>query len=399
MTTAAKLLDAQHHPIAYLGPTFVSTLVQAVEAGYLLSLLMTFWRRNEEGRTIRFIVVFTSTIGLLQACFAVRDMWYITVSGYGNYDRAMAWSWFITLSPLMSAWTGIPVQAFMACRLWMVCNRTFPLLVFAGFFVVSHAIIIVVASVMQVSSGLFNVQRSINTYMFSLPINSPILICLTASAVLDTVVTSLLIVRFTRLQLNIIPSQRQKVFDFISMMIWESGLPACACSLSAAFLYGLLNTYSFWYRPFQSILGKLYVFSLLITLNNRRDRSDDGLFVTDRGVLSSIQRLDSTAPMTSVARCPQTHNLARLQCVDSSQSVDIKESRPSHLSTLNFASLSEVNSREIVPGPPPKPLVTDDDQSSVCGCQRSDCSYNLARESCYSSQTQVVVDVVVESGD
>jgi len=408
--SAADSLHARdfRNPTAYVGPTFISTLVQAVETGFLLSLLLTFWRRNKEGWTMRFIVVFTSTIGLLQTSFAIRDMWDITVSGYGNWDRVFAWSWSITLAPLMSAWTGIPVQAFMMCRLWMIWNKSPPLLVFLSFWVISHAVIIVVTSARQFTTGFLNLDNLSSKNAFSVSNDPSILVCLIVSAALNTIATFLMVIKLVRSWLNFVAPQQQKVVDFISALTWESGLPSSACSLAAAFLYGFMNNYSFWYRPFQSILGKLYIFSLLITLNNRRDlrsNCNEETTVADRGFLSSIRRLDSPVPIMPVSGCPR--NLSQLRHSYSSQMMDLKDSggggRPSHLSSLNFASLSEINSLEFVPGR--KSTATEDHESiSVCGCQRSDCSYIMSGQSCHSSQTQVgsagnVVVEVITPGD
>ena len=106
----------------------------------------------------------------------------------------------------------------------------------------------------------------------------------------------------------------------------------------------------------------------------------------------------ATNIMTIVHPSAYTRHVTYPQCSDSSQDLESKEGGgPQNLSTLNFASLSEIHSREDVTGVHRISISREqreEDQSSfsVCACGRSDCSYLLPRQSCHSSRTQVDSD-------
>jgi len=393
------------HPIAYIGPTYVSMFIQALETGFLLSLHLTFWRHNKEGKIIKYIIVYASIIGLLQTCFTAREMWYITVTGFGSWDRVFNWSWLISLSPLMTAWTGIPIQAFLSARCWMLWNQNSRLLTLLSFLTVVHAIIIIVATVQQCSNVLWGLQKlkTADNNALNLPLDSSILACLIGAAVVNVTLSFLLLTGLVRSRSATIRPQLQMMLDFVGVLIWETAILPATCSVTATFLYGFMNNSSFWYRPFQTFLGKLYVITLLITLNNRiyisKDlNTEDAMSAGNQRPSLSTRPCIATNIMTIVHPSAHTRHVTYPSRSDSSQDLESKEGGgPQNLSTLNFASLSEIHSGEDMTGVHRISITREqreEDQSSfsVCACGRSDCSYLLPRQSCHSSRTQVDSD-------
>ncbi|KDQ58131.1 hypothetical protein JAAARDRAFT_34945 [Jaapia argillacea MUCL 33604] len=279
------LIDGmKEHPSSFIGAYVANLLVQAFQTGVLVDLSMKFWSyAHHESRTMRLTVAFVSAVALYQTGVALYSGWRIFVLGYGNWQSLLTLEWPDRLQSLVTTALASPIQAFLIWRCWILTNKSW--ITLGG---LSSLLVAAVASSIYLVYGVFTISvtpdgsgiRGQNS-IFSLWE-----ITLILSAVLDISVTTILLVFLLRSRSNVFSRRFRRVLFRLIMISWEAAVLPSACAMAAALSIATMNGgfTNFWYLFFQAILGKLYVMSLLITLNTRanlRKGDADGGFPGD----------------------------------------------------------------------------------------------------------------------
>jgi len=91
------------------------------------------------------------------------------------------------------------------------------------------------------------------------------------SAAMDVTLTTFLTFFLFRSRSSAATNRFRKVLYGLIAITWESALPPCVCAIATLVVFVRWAEHNYWNLVFQAILGKLYVISLLFTLNSRTD--------------------------------------------------------------------------------------------------------------------------------
>jgi len=292
--------DSIKTPVQWIGPNVISVFVQALQTGVMICLHTTFWSQTGQEKVAKYIVVFTSVIGVLQTCLTTHDLWDSTVTGFGNWDAALGWPWPDKISQLLTALVALPVQIFLSRRCWMLWGNSRILLALLGALLLAYAVmtIAITAKLLTVPSN--NFQQIVTPSGHALIFNSSprFLASLIIPVVLDTVLTLLLLIRLIKLRSSTYTHRFRKILHSITMLTWETAVPPWLCAILSVGLYRDGIEPDFWYKPFRDVLGKLYIIALLVTLNSRAYLSE----------LDNKEPTDWHLPSLSVLPVPVTTN-------------------------------------------------------------------------------------------
>ncbi|KAK7676223.1 hypothetical protein QCA50_020802 [Cerrena zonata] len=264
-----SLPDLQEHPAYYIGPNVVGIMIQALEMGFILNQFFTFWSRSDRGYTvIRCIVIFVTLVAILQTSLAFYNLWRAHVIHFGDWVAATSFIWIDKLSPIMTVSMAAPVQAFLIWRCWTLTRKSWITLVPLSMILLASAISSIIVTVETFEVNFVALVEDID----KLPKIKPdvtFILALTSSAVLDVIVTSILLIYLSRAKANVYSSRFRRVMRKLVIMVWEAAVPPCVCAILAVVTYLTLVNKNYWDLMFQAILGKLYVISLFVTLNGR----------------------------------------------------------------------------------------------------------------------------------
>ncbi|KAI0806680.1 hypothetical protein C8Q74DRAFT_1362292 [Fomes fomentarius] len=269
------------HPGSYIGPALVSLTLESVQTGILINQSLTFWERAErELGVVRALVSCVTTIAFFQTCLSFYTSWRTFVDKFGDWYSSVMFSWADKIQSTMTVLMAAPVQAFLIWRCWTLFNRNIHVLV-----------ILVILLLASVLAGLVNTVQTFRVHfgivpdaeveagpLPKVPISAIFVLSLTSSAVLDVLLTGIPQYSVVSASSPHVPGAIQakrhflkQVLRRLTVLIWEAALPPCICAVMTVVMYLTMVNENYWDLAFQSILGKLYVISLFVTLNGRAE--------------------------------------------------------------------------------------------------------------------------------
>ncbi|KAN0109842.1 hypothetical protein V8E52_008948 [Russula decolorans] len=247
--------------IEFLGPNALSVFISAIETGIIIVLFARFFVRRRERLAIQLLVYFVTFVALFQMGATFASWWRISVLDFGNWAAVSDLQWPDKIHFTLSSFIAAPVQLFLIWRCWHVNLNRRPYIAFFLVLLVIGSVateiyVMVVMCLVDWNSG--------STHLLGL---HAFYTCFT-----DFFVTGI--------QLGLIPVVLVFLTLFRLILItWESAVPPCTCAIATLIVCALsAPVISSWGLMLQTVLGKLYLISLFVTLEGRAQLAQ----VTDR---------------------------------------------------------------------------------------------------------------------
>ncbi|KAM5542063.1 hypothetical protein V8D89_004373 [Ganoderma adspersum] len=266
-----SLEGLEAHPGLYIGPALVSLTLESIQTGIVINQSLTFWERAErELGVVRAVVSFVTSIAFIQTSFSFYTSWRTFVENFGNWYSSVDFVWADKIQSTLTVSMAAPVQAFLIWRCWTLINRNRYVLATLLLLLLTSTIagITVTVETFQSHFGIVQVNEG---PLPKVPINITFVLSLTSSALLDVLVTGILLTYLARSKQHVTSSRFRRIMRRLTVLIWEAALPPCICAILTVVTYLTLVNENYWDLTFQAILGKLYVISLFVTLNGRAD--------------------------------------------------------------------------------------------------------------------------------
>ncbi|KAI0303291.1 hypothetical protein B0F90DRAFT_1709792 [Multifurca ochricompacta] len=228
------LPDVEDLGIAFLGPYALSAFISAFETGIIIT----------EKMAIKALVYFLTFVAIFQTGTTFAVWWKISVS------EAAVPGWPQKIHTSLTTVLAAPVQLFLIWRCWHLLKRRW-------FFILPLLLLVIgtIISTIYVEVIIFRLQfQSKNTLALSL---HAFFTCF-----IDIVVTSILLVFLTHSRSSIYTRRFRKAHLYLSLTPGALQLIVITWESAAPFV-------SYWAVFLQTILGKLYLISLFVTLEGR----------------------------------------------------------------------------------------------------------------------------------
>ncbi|KAH9037584.1 hypothetical protein EDB84DRAFT_1655336 [Lactarius hengduanensis] len=324
----------------FLAPYSLSLFISALEMGVIIVCFVRFMTRRAEAESssIKLLVYFLTFVSLVQTGTTFAAWWKIFVVDFGNWVRcifdfefdrrilrnsfspfiggqgaAAVPAWPQKVQSSLTTLLAAPVQLFLTWRCWHVSvliSLGYPLrsslhvllgttaqLLKRKWFIALPLVLMVIGTIITtiyVIVILFRIQfASKDTLTVELhTFFTCYVVCLVFSAAIDISVTGILLVFLIRSRSKVYTKRFRKVLSQLICITWESAIPPCTCALAAliASMRGAPFV-SYWAILLQTILGKLYVISLFVTLEGRAKLADVAN-LTHFPTLTNTARLD-----------------------------------------------------------------------------------------------------------
>ncbi|KAH9857449.1 hypothetical protein C2E23DRAFT_274994 [Lenzites betulinus] len=272
-----SLAGLEAHPGRYLGPMLVSLTLEAIQAGIIINQSLTFWERAERERNIvRLLVSLVTIVAFFQTSLRFYAAWRVFVIDFGDWIASVLFIWADKMQSTTTVLMATPVQGFLIWRCWTLFNRNYMVLVTLATLLLAQLVasIVVTVQTFQVHFGVVPQAEVEAGPLPKVPISPTFVLSLTCSAVLDMLVTGILLTFLARSKQSVTSSRFRRILKRLTVLIWEAALPPCICAILTVLTYLTLVDKNYWDLTFQAILGKLYVISLFVTLNGRADLQD-----------------------------------------------------------------------------------------------------------------------------
>ncbi|TFK50132.1 hypothetical protein OE88DRAFT_1661703 [Heliocybe sulcata] len=269
------LQHVKANPASYIGPGLVSTFLQAVLTGVLYGQSVKFWSTSHgEKPIVKYLVAFVSLVALYQTAAAFWDTWQAHVTFYGDWVNVVNFSWPIRTQNVITMVMSCPVQMFLIWRCYVLSNRRLLTLLPLGILLLGNVVVSAVTTAMVFDFDFIAPLRGPvaplpSSVGISVEINYTL--SMVFSAVMDVTLTTLLLIFLFRSRSSVATQQFRRVLYSLIAITWESALPPCVCAITTMAVFICWAEHNYWNLVPQSILGKLYVISLLFTLNSRAD--------------------------------------------------------------------------------------------------------------------------------
>ncbi|KAI0373117.1 hypothetical protein BV20DRAFT_1050036 [Pilatotrama ljubarskyi] len=267
-----SLAGLEAHPARYLGPMLVSLTLEALQTGIVINQSLTFWERAErELAVVRALVSFVTIVAFFQSTLRFYAAWRVFVYDFGNWIESVLFIWADKMQSTTTVLMAAPVQAFLIWRCWTLFNRNYIVLISLGTLLVAQLVssIVVTVQTFQIHFGVVPQAEVDAGPLPKVPISPTFVLSLSCSAVLDILVTGILLAFLARSKQSVTSSRFRRILRRLTVLIWEAALPPCVCAVLTVLTYLTLVDKNYWDLTFQAILGKLYVISLFVTLNGR----------------------------------------------------------------------------------------------------------------------------------
>ncbi|KAI0269532.1 hypothetical protein BGY98DRAFT_300892 [Russula aff. rugulosa BPL654] len=218
-----------------------------------------------ERLAIQLLVYFVTFMALFQMATTFASWWRVSVLEFGNWRGVSDLQWpdkiYFTLSSLIAA----PVQLFYIWRCWHVSlhrrpHIAFLLVLFVIGSVATEFYVMVIEFRVDWHSGNVPLLEMRAFYTCSI-------LSVAFSVVTDFSVTGILLVFLVRSRSDIHTRQFRHTLFRLTIITWETAVPPCTCAI-ANLIVGALSApiISSWGLMLQTVLGKLYLISLFVTL-------------------------------------------------------------------------------------------------------------------------------------
>ncbi|KAJ7109071.1 hypothetical protein C8R43DRAFT_182113 [Mycena crocata] len=282
MSTAASVITFSPPSAAFmnarttaLGPWVLGSFLDCIILGVIFCQTMTFFRTRKRTRTtlqqyycgIVILVVFLSVLKTAQS---ITVVWVQNVLEFANPDTArllVATAWWQVSVPLMTGIIGAIVQSFFClrfyilCRNWILCTP-----IICAIFLGLTGVCLSLAHILSGNADakvIWLLVHLVGVFIADVLITAGTCYSLRKrSSELES--TSLLINRLLRL-------------------VFESAFPPAVLATADLVMTQTLGPHLLWHLFVNMALGKVYVVSLLYTLNSlneylaREQTRDDGL--------------------------------------------------------------------------------------------------------------------------
>ncbi|KAJ7504242.1 hypothetical protein B0H11DRAFT_1905515 [Mycena galericulata] len=244
-----------------LGSWVLAGFLDAILLGVVLCQVGTFFksRRSQEGlaRHYRWLVVLVTFMSILKSSQSIAIVWVQNVEDFMNPDVArtlVAAAWWQVSAPLLTGTTGIIVQSFFALRFYMLAGK-------------NPWYLIPIACTM--SLGYAGVCLSLNSIIVGNAKAKVMwllvhLVCAFLTDFFITVGTFLSLRKRTNGGL----ASTASLINRLIRLVFESALPPTVVAAIDLIMTQTLGTkHLLWHLLLNYALAKLYVISLLYTLN------------------------------------------------------------------------------------------------------------------------------------
>ncbi|KAI0628850.1 hypothetical protein C8Q77DRAFT_343337 [Trametes polyzona] len=272
-----SLAGLEAHPGRYLGPMLVSLTLEAIQAGVIINQAITFWERAERERNVvRLLVSLVLIVAFFQTSLRFYAAWRVFVTDFGDWIQSVLFIWADKMQSTTTVLMATPVQGFLIWRCWTLFNKNFAVLCTLTALLLAQVVssTIVTIQTFQIRFGVVPQAEVDAGPLPKVPISPTFVLSLSCSAVLDVLVTGILLAFLARSKQNVTSSRFRRILRRLTVLIWEAALPPCVCAVLTVLTYLTLVDKNYWDLTFQAILGKLYVISLFVTLNGRADLQD-----------------------------------------------------------------------------------------------------------------------------
>ncbi|KAH8991536.1 hypothetical protein EDB92DRAFT_1993605 [Lactarius akahatsu] len=275
----------------FLAPYSLCLFISALEMGVIVVCFARFMahRAEAESSPIKLLVYYLTFVSLFQTGTTFAAWWEIFVVDFGNWGAAAVPAWPQKVHTSLTTLLAAPVQLFLTWRCWHLMKRKWfialPLvLMVIGTIITTIYVIVILFRIKFASKDTLTVE--LHTFF------TCYVVCLVFSAAIDISVTGILLVFLIRSRSKVYTKRFRKVLSQLICITWESAIPPCTCALAAliASMRGAPFV-SYWAVLLQTILGKLYVISLFVTLEARAKLADV-TNLTHFPTLTNTTRLD-----------------------------------------------------------------------------------------------------------
>ncbi|KAJ7117813.1 hypothetical protein C8R44DRAFT_854569 [Mycena epipterygia] len=266
-----------------LGSWVIAGFCDAILLGVVLCQVGTFFKSPQSqegiGRHYRWLVAVVTFLALLKTSQAIAIVWIQNVADYMNPDVArslVAKAWYQVSTPLMTAITGVIVQSFFALRFYMLARNIWFL-------------IPIVCSMLL---GLAGVSLSLNAIIVG---NADAKVMWLLVHLVCAFLTDLFITVGTCYALRSRNSgglaSTTSLINRLLRLVFESAIPPTVVAAIDLIMSQTLDSkHLLWHLLLNFALGKLYVISLLYTLNCINEyRTVQGLSQVSSGSRGNIR--------------------------------------------------------------------------------------------------------------
>ncbi|KAI0309813.1 hypothetical protein OF83DRAFT_945799 [Amylostereum chailletii] len=274
-----SLPSIQANRVGFIGPTAFSTFVQALQTGAILASSTHFWiRAGEERVGVKVVVGFVTVVSLVQTSVTAYKWWNLSVLHFGDWVASASITWPDVIQPVLTLLMAAPIQSYYIWRCWRICNQNpYLLALLLAILLAYSATTLAVfgtliqfdfSAVLQPDAPAAEKQPVVPVYVASL-----VLPARECARLLDAILTVTLLSVLVRSRAVGYTKRFRRMMSRLIFTAWETAIPPAACAIVTVVVYCLTANSNYWDLALQAIVGKLYVLSFLVTLNNRAEIS------------------------------------------------------------------------------------------------------------------------------
>ncbi|KAJ7625474.1 hypothetical protein FB45DRAFT_1029840 [Roridomyces roridus] len=250
-----------------LGTWVLAGFFDAILLGVVLCQVTTFFRYRTSsegiGRYYRWLVLIVTFMSVLKTSQSIAIVWIQNVQDFMDPDVArtlVAKAWWQVSAPILTATTGIIVQSFFAIRFYMLARNVFFIIPIVCSMLLGYAGIC-----LQLNSIIVgNVQAKITWLLVHL-------VCVFLTDLFITVGTCYALSGRNSGGL----ASTTSLIHRLLRLVFESAIPpTVAAFIDLIMSQTLGSAHLLWHLLFNYSLAKLYVISLLYTLNSINEYRD-----------------------------------------------------------------------------------------------------------------------------
>ncbi|KAF7356452.1 hypothetical protein MVEN_00978300 [Mycena venus] len=243
-----------------LGTWVLAGFVDSILMGVVLCQVMTFFKsgRSQEGfgRHYHWLVLLVTFLSILKTSQAIAVVWVQNVQDYMNPDVArllVAKAWWQVSTPLLTGIIGVVVQSFFALRFYMLVRNIWLIMPIAASMLLGFA-----AICLQMNSILIGDAKAKVMWLLVH------LVCAFMTDFFNTVGTCYALRSRNSSGLESTTS----LINRLLRLVFESAIPpTIVAAIDLIMSQTLGPTHLLWHLVLNYALAKLYVISLMYTLN------------------------------------------------------------------------------------------------------------------------------------
>jgi len=259
-------------PVDILGPIVLAALGHMLETGVVLDQLAQYCTRSwDDARGVeRALVLFVTAVGTFQTVTEIIDLWDATIKDFGSMVPP-ALPWWDCISPVVTVAMSCPVQLYMTWRVvkvWKWRWWTIVPLLAAQMTSLSTAFVQTTFFFTKNASSATSSNPSASTPFWQF-IGPFFVASNSALSVADVLSSGLLLAFILRTQPEMKSKRMRRTLKLLMFSIWQAAVPPAVFATAATITYLCEGATSTWDIFLVSMVGKLHVIALLVTLNTR----------------------------------------------------------------------------------------------------------------------------------